>query len=254
MGVPPLHQGILGGTLTGSNIGSSSLRRSSGARSSRGSGGFGDPDRRVTDTLLVVNAVLFGLQVLTRQALTVWGLKVNSLILAGQYWRLLTPAFLHGDIIHLAVNSSSLNSLGPLLEQTSGHGRFLTVYLLAGLAGTVGSFFGSPNPSLGASGAIFGVGGALAVYFYRHRDIYGTRSDFILKQLWQSLLINLTYGAFNSRIDNWGHICGMLGGALAALLLGPSYRVGKLPGQKGSFLLDRPPLPLLSNKPRQIKG
>ena len=72
--------------------------------------------------------------------------------MAGQYWRLLTPAFLHGSLIHLAVNSSSLNSLGPLLEARAGHARFLVAYLLAGVAGNVASFLGSTTPSLGASG------------------------------------------------------------------------------------------------------
>jgi membrane associated rhomboid family serine protease len=213
---------------------------------------FSDPSRRITDILLATNVLLFGLQVLTNQAVTLLGIKVNSLIIAGQYWRLLTPAFLHGNLIHLAVNSASLNNLGPVLEASTGPYRYVVVYLTAALGGTIASFLGSKAPSLGASGAIFGVGGAIAVYFYRNKDIFGQKSDYVLNQLWRTLLINLGYGMLNSRIDNWGHLGGMVGGALAAYLLGPAYKLVKFPGNNGVWLVDKPPLPFLKGESRQI--
>lgn len=179
--------------------------------------------------------------------------QINALILAGQWWRLLTPAFLHGNIMHLVVNSYSLNNLGPMVEGTAGRPRFVLMYLAAAVAGNVASFYGSQSPSLGASGAIFGMGGALAMYFYRNRDVYGKRSDMVLKQLWSTLLFNVLYGLSNPRIDNWGHLGGLAGGALAAALLGPRWKAMKLKGKRGEWLVDAAPLPLFRAEPRQLR-
>lgn len=218
-------------------------------------GEFGHPGRRATDVLLVSNALLFGLQLLTKQALTVWGVKVNALVVAGQWWRLLTPAFLHGNLMHLAVNCYSLNNLGPPVEGAAGPPRFLLMYLSAAVAGNVASFLGAPKSvSLGASGAVFGIGGALAMYFYRNRDIYGKTSDRVLRQLWQTLVLNVVYGLSSTRIDNWGHMGGLVGGALAGLLLGPRFQATTLPGKRGKWLVDVAPLPWLRSQPRQISG
>lgn len=182
------------------------LASCSGAAAPRGARSGGAPDLPAltfTTALIGLNALLYGAQVLSKDALTIWGIKINSLILKGQLWRLVTPAFLHGNVMHLAVNCYSLYSLGPVVENVSGGRRLLAVYLAAALAGNVASFYGSAVPSLGASGAVFGVGGALAVYFYRNKELYGKRADFVLKQLWQTLLLNLVFGLTNPRIDNW---------------------------------------------------
>jgi rhomboid protease GluP len=101
------------------------------------------------------------------------GMKVNELIIHGQIWRLITPVLLHGSILHLGFNMYALYILGPGLERFYGHWRFLTLYLLAGFAGNVMSFIFSPNPSLGASTAIFGLLGAQGVFLYHNRGIYG---------------------------------------------------------------------------------
>jgi membrane associated rhomboid family serine protease len=74
----------------------------------------------------------------------------------------------------------------------------------------------------------------------------------VLRQLWQTLLINLVYGLSNPRIDNWGHMGGMVGGALAALLLGPRWVETKLAGRRGLWLVDRAPLPWFRSEPRQV--
>lgn len=143
------------------------------------------------------------MQVATKDAITVWGAKVNQLIIAGEYWRLITPAFFHGNLMHLVVNCYSLYNIAPALENLCGGRRLIATYFMAALAGNVASFYGSAAPSLGASGAVFGLGGALAVYFYQNKKFYGKRSDYVLKQLWQTLLLNLVYGFANPRIDNW---------------------------------------------------
>ncbi len=78
--------------------------------------------------------------------------QINAAIAAGQWWRLVTPALLHGDLVHLAVNSYTFNNLGPTVERLYGAPRYLAVYFLAAVGGNVASYLGSPNPSLGASG------------------------------------------------------------------------------------------------------
>ena len=214
----------------------------------------------VSQGLLGLNILMYGIQVLTKDAITVWGAKVNQLILNGQYWRLITPAFFHGNLMHLAVNCYSLYNIAPALERLTGKKRLVVAYLVAAVAGNVASFYGSPAPSLGASGAVFGLGGALAMYFYQNKTIYGKRSDYVLKQLWQTLLINMAYGFANPRIDNWGHFGGLLGGALVAYLFGPRLKVIKTSrslaknsnSSASTYIVDVPPLPLLAADPIRV--
>lgn len=216
----------------------------------------------VSQGLLGLNILMYGIQVLTKDAITVWGAKVNQLILNGQYWRLITPAFFHGNLMHLAVNCYSLYNIAPALERLTGKKRLVVAYLVAAVAGNVASFYGSPAPSLGASGAVFGLGGALAMYFYQNKSIYGKRSDYVLKQLWQTLLINMAYGFANPRIDNWGHFGGLVGGALVAYLFGPRLKViktsssGSLAKNTNSsaptYIVDVPPLRLLAADPIRV--
>lgn len=79
-------------------------------------------------------------------------LQSNAAIASGQWWRLFTPAFLHANLVHLAVNNFSLHNLGPLLETVSGRPRFAIVYAVAAVGGCVASYYGTTNLSLGASG------------------------------------------------------------------------------------------------------
>ncbi|KAL6781065.1 hypothetical protein ACKKBG_A09650 [Auxenochlorella protothecoides x Auxenochlorella symbiontica] len=210
--------------------------------------GFGHPSRRMTDLLILANVAAFGTQLLTKQGLTVWGAKVNQLIVAGQYWRLITPAFLHGNLVHLAINCASLNALGGTLEGLSGRERLASVYMVAAVTGNLASFWGSPSVSLGASGAIFGLGGALAIFFYQNRNLYGQRSDFVLRQLGQTLALNVVYGFVSPRIDNWGHLGGLVGGVLAGYLLGPRLSLAEtVDGRKA--IVDEPPLRLFARDP-----
>lgn len=202
--------------------------------------------------LLGINILMYGLQVLTKDSITLLFAKVNQLIMAGQYWRLITPAFFHGNLMHLAVNCYSLYNIAPSLERLTGSSRLVVTYLIAALAGNVASFYGSPAPSLGASGAVFGLGGALAMYFYQNKSLYGKRSDYVLKQLWQTLLINMMYGFANPRIDNYGHVGGLVGGALVAYLLGPRLKIVATDGGSKKYLADVPPIGIFASKPIRI--
>ncbi|CAL5219996.1 g1938 [Coccomyxa viridis] len=220
--------------------------RNTPARSSAGKNEFGGPRRRGTDVLMAINVTVFALQFLTKDKLLLWGAKDNQLIRAGQWWRLITPVALHANLLHLVTNNYSLNSLGPAVEMLSGRQRFLSVYAASAVAGSAASFAFSPAASVGASGAIFGLGGALAVYCARHRELMGSQSDAILRSLGQSLALNIAIGFSTPQIDQWGHFGGLLGGALTAYLLGP--RLERVKRKGGHSLQDNPPIPLFTSK------
>ena len=156
------------------------------------------------------------------------GMKVNDLILSGQLWRLFTPMFLHGSILHLGFNMYALYIFGPGLERTYGHGRFLALFVLSGFAGNVFSFLFTDSPSLGSSTAIFGLLGAEAVFLYQNRKIYGAGGQRALINLVVIAAINLFIG-LSPGIDNWGHIGGLLGGVLFAWYAGPVLSVEGAP-------------------------
>jgi rhomboid protease GluP len=153
-----------------------------------------------------------------------YGLKVNELILDGQWWRLLTPVFLHANLIHIGFNMYALYVLGPELERHFGHWQFLALYLLSGFAGVVLSFLLTASPSLGASTAVFGLLGAQAAFVYLNQKLFGKRAQIMLRNIIQIAVINLLIG-LTPGIDNWGHIGGLLGGGLFALIAAPVYRV-----------------------------
>ena len=158
--------------------------------------------------------------------LVAFGAKMNALINDGEWWRLVTPMFLHIGIIHLAVNCYSLYNVGPLLERFVGSPRFSVIYLVAGVCGSLASYWFSPlTISAGASGAIFGLVGALAVFFFLHRKLFGAAANRILGNIALVALLNLGFGAAASGIDNFAHVGGLLGGLALGALLAPRYRV-----------------------------
>lgn len=148
------------------------------------------------------------------------GLKVNDWIMQGEIWRLFTPMLLHGSILHIAFNMYALFIFGRRLEMFYGHGRYLTMYILAGFAGNVLSFMFSPNPSLGASTAIFGLLGAEGVFLIQNWKVFGPAARADLQNLVILLVVNLLIG-MGARFDNWGHLGGLIGGAVFAWLAGP---------------------------------
>lgn len=167
-----------------------------------------------------------------------FGMKVNDLIVKGQFWRLFTPMLLHGSILHIGFNMYALYILGPGLERFYGWKRYLAVYILAGFAGNVMSFLFSPENSLGSSTAIFGIFGAEGVFFYQNRKIFGQRAQMALREIIFFAGINLLFG-LSPGIDNWGHIGGLIGGTLFAWFGGPLLRVdGIYPSLK--LVDDRP--------------
>ncbi|BFI25465.1 rhomboid protease GluP [Marchantia polymorpha subsp. ruderalis] len=202
------------------------------------------PRRNLTNFLLGLNILVFIAQAATQGKLLLAGAKVNSLIDKGQFWRLLTPAVLHANVFHLLVNSYSLNSVGPSVEAIAGPKRFVAVYTISALTSTTLSYCLCKSPSVGASGAIFGLVGALAVFLLRHKNMMvgGQRS---FKQVGRIIVLNMVLGLSSAGIDNWSHFGGLLGGAAVTWLLGPVYSFETPPGGGKRQLVDRPPISYL---------
>lgn len=172
---------------------------------------------------------------------TQWGVKLSERILAGQdLYRLITPVFLHGGIYHLFTNMYSLNNVGPMAQQLFGPGRFLASYLVAGASGNLLSAINSPNPALGASGAVFGVMSSMFVFLARNNWVMGEQGEAYSSAITQTLLINLVMGAINPMVDNWGHIGGAIGGAAMSWYFGPRLYLAELPGGVGRVIVDKP--------------
>ncbi|MDR3287961.1 MAG: rhomboid family intramembrane serine protease [Peptococcaceae bacterium] len=147
------------------------------------------------------------------QLLLYFGAKENDRILMGEYWRFLTPVFLHINVMHLAVNSYSLFVLGSVVERIFGRFRLITVYLTAGIMGNVLSFMLSTNPGVGASGAIFGLLGTLLFFGLEQPHFF---KRYFGKNILLTLVINLTYGFSVAHIDNFAHVGGLIGGFLSS--------------------------------------
>jgi len=173
--------------------------------------------------------------------LTIFGMKVNPLIAGGQSWRLFTAMFLHIGVLHLLSNLYALHALGPMVEGYYGHLRFLAIYLIAGLSGSVASYAFSAADSAGASGAIFGLIGATTVYFLRYRENFGAQGRAIIQNMLLVIAINLIFGLSVPFIDNWGHMGGLVGGAIAAWGLLPRYRPPTVTSGLGTHAVEEEP-------------
>ncbi len=142
-----------------------------------------------------------------------YGAKFNPLIEAGEWWRLLTPMFLHIGFLHLLTNTLALHYLGVTVERLYGSLRFLFIYVTAGFFGALASFLFTPSLSAGASGAIFGLFGALLYFGTVYRHLFFRTMGMNVISL---IIVNLLFGLLVPGIDNAGHIGGLVGGFLAS--------------------------------------
>lgn len=157
--------------------------------------------------------------------LVAYGAKVNDLIIHGQYWRFVTPIFLHVNLLHIGLNMLNFVVLGVFLERMLGHTRFLLIYLVTGIISIIASFCFSPQEvSVGASGAIFGLVGAYSIFVLVHRRAFPRGG--IPALLWLVLIvgINLSIGFFISNVDNYAHVGGLLSGFLLGWWFTPLYK------------------------------
>jgi membrane associated rhomboid family serine protease len=187
-------------------------------------GGLTSRSTPLTMTLIGVNVALFLLQAAAPIAATPFG-RINEVLYdysnfgpfvaeAGEWWRLISSAFLHWNLLHLALNMFALWTLGPLVERSMGRMRFGVIYGASLMAGSAGSLLLAPDAlTVGASGAIYGLLGALVVLF-RNRGI----------SIWQSglgitLLLNFAFTIGYPGISIGGHLGGLVGGLLSTWIL-----------------------------------
>jgi membrane associated rhomboid family serine protease len=195
-----------------------------------------------TKVLVAINVLVFAVELATGAgSLSLTGagsgaalqrmgaLAPYDVLVAHQYWRMVTVMFLHLDLLHIGFNMWALWVIGPYVEAALGRLKFLVLYLVAGLAASVLILYASPPYALtaGASGAIFGVFGALAIYAFinRKRDV---ASRAILGNIVFLLILNLAFTFGVGGISWQGHIGGLVGGT--ALMGGYMLLGRKSPG------------------------
>jgi rhomboid protease GluP len=184
----------------------------------------------VTYTIIGITVLFYVLQLLSEYALgndilVIYGARINEAILAGELWRFLTPALLHGSLPHIAFNMYALLSFGTSLERFFGHGRFFLLYVLSAFAGNVASFLFSPGYSVGASTAIFGLLGAEAVFLIQNRKVFPGQFRSAIGNIIFIAAINLFVIGSLPGIDNWGHIGGLIGGLMFTSFAGPLWDI-----------------------------
>lgn len=179
----------------------------------------------VTYTLICINILIFIITALLSKSiynidsytLIELGAKVNVLINNGQPWRLITCAFLHGGLAHIAFNMYSLKIIGSEVEYVYGKVKYIAIYLISALGGSIFSYlFNADSISVGASGAIFGLLGAMLIWGIRYKNRIGKA---YIMNLFKVLLINIFIGVTLSNIDNGAHIGGLLFGCISAFVM-----------------------------------
>ncbi len=168
----------------------------------------------VTLTLIVLNVLLFAGQFATQDMLTNMGLLYGPYVQGGQYWRILSSGFLHGSIIHIGFNMYLLYMLGPQLEQGFGSLRFSLMYFGALFGGVLAVLlFGFTQPTLGASGAVLGLAGAMFIALWG-RGVSPHKSP-----VFGLVVLNLALPLLVPGISFWGHFGGVVAGAAMGYLL-----------------------------------
>lgn len=175
----------------------------------------------VTYSLIIINLTVFLLMTFAGgttnyKILILFGAKVNALIDNGQYWRLISSVFIHIGFTHLLFNTYALLVLGKYAEKIFGHIKFLSIFIFCGINGSILSYLFSPKISAGASGAIFGLLGAIVAYGWKNSSFW--RSGLITSLL-IVLGINLLFGVIASGVDNYAHLGGLIGGIVMGFIL-----------------------------------
>lgn len=151
------------------------------------------------------------------------GAKFGPAIQDGDWYRLIMPIMLHGGWLHLAVNSLGLWMVGPLVERIFGSTYFAAIYVFAGIFGVVASYWNSPVLSVGASGALFGIVAAAAVYFGVNRRLLQNQERRFFFTLLVLIAGNLLIGEFIPGIDQAAHVGGLVAGSVIAFVAAPRH-------------------------------
>jgi len=185
----------------------------------------------VTTLLLLAIVAMFAVETVrggstNTRVLLALGADYPPLVQQGEYWRLVASLFLHIGFLHLVLNGWALYQLGSLFEILLGSGRLLLVYFVSGIAGSIASNLFTQSLSAGASGAIFGVMGAIIAFLLKRRESLTPQAKSLLMQLVLWAGINVFLGFSTPGIDNAAHLGGCAAGFAIGLLLKdrPRYR------------------------------
>lgn len=150
-----------------------------------------------------------------------WGMLTKQGVASGEGWRLVTSMFLHAGILHILFNGLALYALGMQVEQMMGSRRFLLIFFLTGIGGNILTLLVNPVPSVGASGGIFGLLGALIAFFYRNRDRLGAWGQANLRSLLITAGINFLITFSIPQVNQMAHIGGLVTGLFLGYFLSP---------------------------------
>ncbi|MDD3186939.1 MAG: rhomboid family intramembrane serine protease [Bacilli bacterium] len=184
----------------------------------------------VTYTLITINVIVFLLMYIWGngstdiQTLLDFGANYRGSIVNGEYYRFVTCAFIHIGLLHLLFNCYALYIIGIQLESYYGKIKYIVIYLLSAVSASIMSVIFNDSISAGASGAIFGLLGALLYFGYHYRVYLGNA---LKSQIIPLIAINLMFGFLMAGIDNFAHIGGLIGGLLISMALGVEKRSTK---------------------------
>lgn len=181
----------------------------------------------ITYLLIAINVLVYFIMIFTNNEiyfLSHFSVFGRAIVENGEFYRLITGAFLHGNFIHLFFNMYALYIIGSQLESFMGRVKYLIIYFFSMLSASLLSVILTRGISVGASGAIFGLLGSLAYFGYHYRVYLGT----VLKsQIIPLIILNLAIGFISTNIDNFAHIGGLIGGVLITMGLGVKYKSDK---------------------------
>ena len=206
---------------------------------------FKEKKPTVTYLIILINLIVFGLMYVfgngseNIDTLIKFGANYAPLTKSGEYYRLITSAFLHIGVIHLLCNLYALYVIGPQIEQFFGRIKYILIYLFSAIMGSLFTLVlsGDSTVSAGASGAIFGLFGAILYFGYTYRGYIG---NVIISQIVPVVLLNLFIGLTSTNIGNAAHIGGLVGGYVMSLSLGADIdesRSQKINGMVVTILL-----------------
>lgn len=191
----------------------------------------------ITISLIAINVLIYAYMLLFGQyenMINMFAVYGPYIVRYNEYYRLITGIFLHGDILHLLFNCYALFVIGSQIENFMGKTKYLIIYFVSAITGSLLSILLTKGVSIGASGAIFGLMGSLLYFGYHYRVYLGT----VLKsQIIPLIVINLIIGFASSGIDNFAHIGGLIGGALTTVAVGVKYKSTKFEMVNGLIVL-----------------